>query len=66
MLAKAALAEPQAVTASVSFSGRCTNTQKSDILAAPRCRQRHHQQPSSYPFWTKPDGQRYRSWFGAL
>jgi len=34
VLAKAAVAEPQAVSASVSFSGRCTNTQKSDILAA--------------------------------
>lgn len=66
VLAKAApLAEPQAVTASVSFSGRCTNTQKSDILAALDAASGITNNSSSYLAVDKPEGQRYRSWFGA-
>lgn len=49
VLAKAAVAEPQAVSASVSFSGRCTNTQKSDILGGARCREWHRQQLQQLP-----------------
>lgn len=62
--AKAA-AEPQAVTASVSFSGRCTNTQKSDILAALDAAGGISTDASGYLAVDKPGGQRYRSWFGA-
>ena len=59
------LAEPQAVTASVSFSTRCTNTQKSDILAALDAASGITNNSSSYLAVDKPEGQRYRSWFGA-
>lgn len=65
VLAKAAVAEPQAVTASVSFSGRCSNTQKSDILTALDAASGITNNSSSYLAVDKPDGQRYRSWFGA-
>ena len=65
VLAKAAVAEPQAVSASVSFSGRCTNTQKSDILAALDAASGIANNSSSYLAVDKPNGQRYRSWFGA-
>ncbi len=65
VLAKAAVAEPQAVTASVSFSGRCSNTQKSDILTALDAASGITNNSSSYLTVDKPDGQRYRSWFGA-
>ena len=65
VLAKAAVAEPQAVTASVSFSGRCSNTQKSDILTALDAASGITNNSSSYLKVDKPDGQRYRSWFGA-
>lgn len=63
--AKVAVSEPQAVTASVSFSGRCTNTQKSDILAALDAASSITNNSSSYLAVDKPSGQRYRSWFGA-
>ncbi|WP_162540698.1 M35 family metallo-endopeptidase [Aeromonas caviae] len=65
VLAKAAVAEPQAVGASVSFSGRCTNTQKSYILAALDAASGIANNSSSYLAVDKPNGQRYRSWFGA-
>lgn len=61
----APLAEPQAVTASVSFTGRCTNTQKSDILTALNAASSITNNSSSYLSVDKPDGKRYRSWFGA-
>lgn len=64
--AKAApLADPQAVTASVSFTGRCTNTQKTDILAALDAAGSITNNSTGYLAVDKPSGQRYRSWFGA-
>ncbi|MFM1702590.1 M35 family metallo-endopeptidase [Aeromonas salmonicida] len=63
--AKVAAAEPQAVAGSVSFSGRCTNTQKSDLLTALDAASGISNNASSYLAVDKPDGQRYRSWFGA-
>lgn len=63
--AKVAATEPAALTASVSFSGRCSNTQKSDILAALDAASGISNNSSSYLAVDKPDGQRYRSWFGA-
>ena len=62
--AKVAAAEPQAVAGSVSFSGRCTNTQKSDLLTALDAASGISNNASSYLAVDKPDGQRYRSWFG--
>ena len=53
------------MSASVSFSGRCTNTQKSDILAALDAASGIANNSSSYLAVDKPNGQRYRSWFGA-
>ncbi|MGY3856960.1 M35 family metallo-endopeptidase [Aeromonas intestinalis] len=61
----APLAEPQAVTASVSFTGRCTNTQKSNILTALDAASSITNNSNSYLAVDKPSGQRYRSWFGA-
>nr|WP_050716753.1 M35 family metallo-endopeptidase [Aeromonas tecta] len=61
----APLAEPQAVTAAVSFTGRCTNTQKTDILTALDAASSITNNSSSYLAVDKPTGKRYRSWFGA-
>ena len=44
---------------------RCTNTQKSDILAALDAASGITNNSSSYLAVDKPEGQRYRSWFGA-
>lgn len=65
VLAKALVDEPQAVSGSVAFSGRCSNTQKSQILTALDSAGAITSDSRGYLAVDKPEGQRYRSWFGA-
>ncbi|MFM4649012.1 M35 family metallo-endopeptidase [Aeromonas bivalvium] len=65
VLAKAQIAEPAAAGGSVSFTGRCTNSQKSQIVSALDAAGTMTADSLAYLAVDKPDGQRYRSWFGA-
>ena len=65
VMAKAMVDEPQAVSGSVAFSGRCSNTQKSQILTALDSAGAITTDSRNYLAVDKPAGQRYRSWFGA-
>ncbi|MCS3457615.1 peptidyl-Lys metalloendopeptidase [Aeromonas sp. BIGb0405] len=65
VLAKTAAVEPAAAGGSVSFTGRCTNSQKSQIVSALDAAGVMAGDSLSYLAVDKPSGQRYRSWFGA-
>lgn len=65
LLAKVAAVEPAATGGSVSFTGRCTNSQKTQIVSALDAAGGMAGDSLSYLAVDKPGGQRYRSWFGA-